>query len=214
MKRREFITSSVAGAVGAGTGLAPRAAAAGIGAQPACCTHPQDPHRRRRLRHRLHPLPGRAHRQAAPQAALPAHRVGRLAAGHHQLVSRLLDAQRRGVAPGELHRQYPAAARLGRGAAVGGRHRLLWRQHAQPAGHLEGPRHRRPSPPGLGPRHRARRRQRRLALLVRGRHDRLASEGALHRAVPRLPEGQPLSALRRRTWSPAALPQAHRLRSR
>ena len=35
---------------------------------------------------------------------------------------------------------------------------------------------------GVGPRHRARRRERGLALLVRGRHDRLAAEGADDRA--------------------------------
>ena len=49
---------------------------------------------------------------------------------------------------------------------------------------------------GVGSRHRARRRERRVAVLVRGRHDRLAAEGAVDGPVPRLPEGQPLAALR------------------
>ena len=47
------------------------------------------------------------------------------------------------VAPDQLHRQHAAAAQLGGGLPVGGRHRLLGRQHAQPAGDLEGPGHRR-----------------------------------------------------------------------
>ena len=45
---------------------------------------------------------------------------------------------------------------------------------------------------GVGPRHRPRRRERGLAVLVRGGHDRLAAEGAHDGPVPRVPEGQPL----------------------
>ena len=89
----------------------------------------------------------------------------------------------------------------------------LRRQHAQPAGDLEGAGHRRHPAPGVGSRHRARRRERRLAVLVRGGHDRLAAEGADDGPVPRVPEGQPLAALRSRAGSAAALSEADRLRA-
>ena len=47
-----------------------------------------------------------------------------------------------------------------------------------------------------------------LAVLVRGGHHRLAAERAVDGAVPRFPEGQSLPALRRRTGTPSAVPQA------
>ena len=101
--------------------------------------------------------------------------------------------------------------RAGRRCCSRRRHRLLGRQHAQSAGDLEGAGHRRRAAPGVGPRHRPRRRQRRLAVLVRGGHDRLATEGAVEGAVPRLPQGQPLAALRRRAGAAAAVSEADRL---
>ena len=86
-----------------------------------------------------------AHRQAAAEAALPADGLRRFATGHHRLVPQLRAAQRRAVAPGQLHRQHAADAQLGGGLPLGGRHRLLGRQHAQSAGDLEGAGHRRRS---------------------------------------------------------------------
>ncbi|CAA9358761.1 MAG: Peptidase E, partial [uncultured Gemmatimonadaceae bacterium] len=172
----------------------------------------QDPDRGWRLQHRVHPLHGRAHREAPTAALLPAHRVRRQPRRHHRLVPELRPARGRGVGAGELHRQHPADARMGRGAALGRRHRRLGRQHAEPAGDLEGPGHRRGAAAGLGSRHRPRRRQRRLPLLVRGGHDRLPPQGALDGAVPRVPQGQPLAALRRGTGAAAPLPEADRLR--
>ena len=101
-----------------------------------------------------------------------------------RLVPQLFAVECRGVAPGQLHRQHAAAAQLGEGPPLGGRHRLLGRQHPQPAGDLDGPGHRSDPAPGLGSRHRARRGQRRLAVLVRGRDDRLTAKGPVDRPVP------------------------------
>ena len=78
---------------------------------------------------------------------------------------------------------------------------VLRRQHAESAGDLEGAGHRCGAQTGVGSRHRARRRQRRIAVLVRGGHNGLAAEGADHGPVPRLPERQPLAALRSRRRS-------------
>ena len=132
-----------------------------------------------------------------PQLLLSADRIGRLAAGHHQLVSRCAPLERRAV----VQESFIASTRQPRsweevflsvdGIVCSGGNTLnqqaIWKAQGidvDPA-------------PGVGSRHRARRRQRRLAVLVRGGDDRLAAEGAHDRAVPRVPQGQPLPALRR-----------------
>ena len=183
MKRREFLISSALGSVGLGASRRPLGRVhvrrdTPASRRAATHGHAQDSDRRRRIQYRLHPLHGDADRQEAPEAALPSDRVGRLAERHHYLVPQLRPARRRAVVTRELHRQLPPNAKLGRRLPVGGRHRRVRRQHAESAGHLAGAGHRRDSQASLGSWHRPRRRQRRLAVLVRGRHDRLASQRA------------------------------------
>ena len=199
MQRRDFLKLSALGSLG--LGLEPfhlNATAAGGDAQ--------DPHRRRRLRHRLHPLHGGAHRQAAAEAPAtcpPRRPIARPASSRWFRSCAPLDveplAQESFIASTRQTQSWEEVLLVGR------RHRRVRRQHAEPAGDLESAGHRRHPQAGVGPRHRPRRRERGIALLVRGRHDGFPAEGADDGQVPGIPEGQPLSALRSRAGPAAAV---------
>ena len=129
-----------------------------------------------------------------PKLLLSADRVGRQRQRHHRLVQ---DLCARSTSSRSVQESFIASTRQTQSwdevLLWRRRHRLLRRQHAQSAGDLEGAGHRRRPPQGVGSGHRARRRQRGIALLVRGRHDRLASEGAVEGEVSRVPQRQPLA---------------------
>ena len=131
-----------------------------------------------------------------PKLLLPANGVGRLSDIDALVVSQLRTAQRRAIGSIELHREPPSGQELGGSAALGRRYRLLGRQYAQPAGDLEGAGNRPRAASGLGPRHHPRRRQCRLAVLVRRGDHRFPTEGVDDRPGARLPEGEPLPPLR------------------
>ena len=215
MKRREFLVSSVVGTVGAGVAGAPPAAAmAEPGRGP---PSPVAPPRRKIL------IAGgsfgtafirymaAAHRQAAAQAALPAHRVGRFADG---IISWYRNCAPLNVEPSGQE-SFIASTRQTRswdevllsvdGIVCSGGNTLnqqaIWKaqgidvvlRQAWDRGIVLGG-------ASAGS----------LCWFEEGTTDS-RPEGAVDRPVPRLSEGQPLPALRRRAGPPAALSEIDRL---